>query len=429
MGILITGSNGFIGSQISATLLAEGHELVFCVRNQHIITTQERFPDSTVISCNFNEDINPDIWLPRLKNIDAIVNCVGIFQGNSQQSIENIHNKTPRALFTAAEQCRIQRIIHISALGVETGNTPYAQTKKAADEFLLSRKVNAVILRPSLVYGANSYGGSSLLRALASLPLFLPIAGNGQQRLQPIHIEDLAHTVAHYLKNVITRGVVNVVGPEELSLETLLIKWRYWLGFGKAYIWHVPLILIKFIMRIGDYVDLGPMNSTMFTMLKSDNIADPKPYFGTLNFKPRGFTEGLRNMPSTTQDHWYARLYFLKPLLILTLGLFWIISGIIPLTVAIPETKKILLDMGIVGSFVDPIRYTTSLLDIFLGITTLTRWHLKWISGIQFFVVLIYTLIATFYASHFWLDPLGSLLKNIPILTTILMMIAIAEDR
>lgn len=59
MRILITGANGFIGSQIVATLSLSGHHIICAVRKQR--ENQITFPNCEIIFCDFNQDITPDL--------------------------------------------------------------------------------------------------------------------------------------------------------------------------------------------------------------------------------------------------------------------------------------------------------------------------------------------------------------------------------
>jgi nucleoside-diphosphate-sugar epimerase len=197
MHILVTGASGFIASQIVTDLLHKGHTVTCCVRNTAY--TQRLFPQSKVIACNFITDTHADIWEQRLRGIDIVINCVGILYHPNKKIIWAIHRDTPIALFDACVKAGIKKIIQISALGIEANAFAYAASKKAADDYLLTLPLSSIILRPSVVYGKGSYGGTSLFRGLAGLPYIIPMPGNGKQELQPIHIADLSRAVSYLI--------------------------------------------------------------------------------------------------------------------------------------------------------------------------------------------------------------------------------------
>ena len=175
MRILITGANGFIAREIIARLATSSHEIIACVHNKLL----ENIPHIRVFKSDFTKAIRPEYWLPHLKDVDAVINCVGVFQTTNEKAMWNIHYETPKALFEACVKQRIKKIIQISALGIDKVDVPYATSKLAIDKYLQTLDVDSAIIRPGLVYGKGSYGGSSLFRGLAGLPFILPTPGRG----------------------------------------------------------------------------------------------------------------------------------------------------------------------------------------------------------------------------------------------------------
>ena len=429
MRILVTGAYGFIGTQVVATLRSAQHTVVCGVRD--MAQACKRFPDLELIACNFEKDVNTKIWQKRLKNIDAVVNCVGILYSRDPKVITAVHYHAPRALFEACCNQNI-KIIHISALGADEGvGTLYAQTKFSLEKYMQTLQANWVILRPSLVYGSGSFGGTSLFRALAALPFFIPVVGDGKQTFQPVHISDVAKTVEIVVRSVgISRKTINVVGGDKVSLEQILCQLRNWLGFGKTKILHIPLALIKPIAYLGNWIQDIPINMTSYKMLSYSNTADYESFIKIVEIKPRKFIDSLIENPSSLQDRWHARLYFLNPLLRLTLGLLWVLSGFIPLCISDhQESFNLLQKCGLNGIWVKLIFYGNTLLDIALGIATLMKWKIKWIGGFQFLLISFYTIFISVLLPGYWTDPLGAVVKNIPILIATLIMLVLSESR
>jgi uncharacterized protein YbjT (DUF2867 family) len=74
MNILLTGASGFVGQNLLSALVSEGHKVVACVRDTK--KWQARFPEIECLECDFSKDHNPDVWVPRLKGIDLVINAV-----------------------------------------------------------------------------------------------------------------------------------------------------------------------------------------------------------------------------------------------------------------------------------------------------------------------------------------------------------------
>lgn len=122
----------------------------------------------------------------------------------------------------------------------------YARSKAKADAVLARLDMNWLIVKPSLVIGRGSHGGTSLLRGLAGLPFVLPLPGEAKERFQPIAIDDLAIGIAALVaKDAPARVTLHAAGPETASVRDILVSYRAWLGFRPAREVKVPLPLLR----------------------------------------------------------------------------------------------------------------------------------------------------------------------------------------
>jgi len=432
MNILVTGASGFMASQIVTDLMAAGHRVTCCVRNTGY--TQNLFPNTTVIACDFIHDTSSDHWIERLKNIDAVINCVGVLYHPNQKIVWAVHHDTPKALFDACVKMGITKIIQISALGIGQSDTVYAKSKKAIEDYLFTLPVKAFILRPSLVYGRGSYGGTSLFRGLAGLPFILPVPGKGEQKFQPIHVQDLSQAILKLIQiSPDETKILSAVGPKQIALHSVLLNIRSWLGFAKAKICFIPLRLIQLGSLLGNLIPYSAMNSTSYKLLRQDNIAsdeETRKFHDQIGFVPRDFISGVYSQPSSVQDHWHARLYFLKPLLQISIAFIWIFTAICSLFLYPKANSYHLLSQMGVSHFWQPVLlYGSSILDALLGIGMLCAYQIKKLCIFQIILIIIYSLIITWKLPYLWLDPFGAMSKNIPLLTAILVFMGLESDR
>jgi len=260
MNILLTGASGFIGRHISEALFASGHKVKAVTRSN---------------GYDFNQLLTKEAWLPLLKDIDVVINCVGIIAESRNQKFKTLHYQAPTALFCACAESNTKRVIQISALGAdEHAFTPYQITKKEADDVLRSLPVNGFVLRPSLVYGR---GGKSMqmFEDLASLPV-LPLIDGGEQIIQPVHISDLTDTVLKCLTSSETNITLDIVGAHATSLKEWLQLMRTSKGKHRAAVISIPFTIsmvianfVKFIVPL-----ISPDN---LRMLQKGNVADVNP--------------------------------------------------------------------------------------------------------------------------------------------------------
>ncbi|MCX7123236.1 MAG: SDR family oxidoreductase [Gammaproteobacteria bacterium] len=423
MKVLITGGAGFIGSEISAHLLNAGHQVTLATH--HAGKAQRRFPATKVIFCDFKQDLTPEIWLQRLDSMDAVINCVGILEAGCKKTMNAIHYQAPKALFEACQTRKIHHLIHISAIGLEQSpKLDYAISKKKLEDHLLQEGPATLILRPSWVYGDKTYGGSSLFRALSAFPGLIPLPGNGLQQFQPIHISDLAAYISDHLSDIrFKTEIMHAVGPETLSLKTILIKSRAWLGFKPAPTLSIPLCFLKCLTPLGQIFPWFPIKKTSLAMIQNQDLAiskqPPLP-------QTKSFSKHLDLQPSATQDRWQARLFFMHPLLRIILAFLWLSSGMISL-VSGQDALNLLAAAHIPSSLQMSMLILGAVLDVLLGLWVLSGRHTKWANLSQILIIIFYTLFLSIMLPQLWLDPFGALTKNIPILALILTLIIIEE--
>jgi uncharacterized protein YbjT (DUF2867 family) len=432
MRILVTGAGGFIGRHMAAALRAGGHRVVCAVRD--VERLRRAFPDQETLFCDFNRDVTIDAWLPRLDGIDAVVNCVGILQSRRGQSMAAIHGAAPKALFDACARIGVRRVIHISALGIQPViSIEYSRSKLDADRHLESLDLDWLILRPSLVYTpAGSFGGTSLFRALAALPGFVPLVGDGRQLFQPIHMADLAETVRRLVEDAgIARRIINVVGPEPMPLRDILAGLRGWLGFGAPRFVQTPLPVVRAAARVADALGgVGPITTTSLTMLLAGSPVDPAPFVAATGITPRRFADALANEPAHVQDRWHARLYFLRPLLRVTIGLFWLFTGLT--TVALwPQADSLrMLRAGGVPDVLLPVAFHLGwAFDVVVGLAVLMRDRIPFFGTIMVAATVLYLGFLSASQPWQWIHPVTPLAICFPLMVATLVMMATDDDR
>lgn len=224
MNILLTGASGFIGSNIAAALMQAGHQLKFASRSNGI---------------DFCRMLSASDWLPQLQDIDAVINCVGIIGECGAQRFDVLHTRAPIALFQACSQAGVSRVLQISALGADqSAFSAYHLSKRAADDYLRSLPLDWFVLRPSLIYGQGGKSAELFMR-LAALPL-IPVIGDGQQALQPVHISDVVAAVLQCLGCAQTRQTLDILGPQTFSFAEWLQQMRLAQGLPRAGLLRIP---------------------------------------------------------------------------------------------------------------------------------------------------------------------------------------------
>lgn len=284
MRILICGATGFVGRHLTRTLRDAGHAVIRAVRKPG---------EADDIAVDFRNDGNKDIWLPRLKGIDAVINAVGLLRDSRSNPMQKLHAETPIALFAACADAGVGRIVHMSALGVDSGvEVPYFTTRLASERALqaLPPNVRWLCLRPSVIYGEDG-ASAQMFRQLAKLPLHVLPMG-GLQTLQPVHIDDICAAVTRWLANPDAGSqTVDAVGADATTMRGMLDSYREQLRHPPA--WHVamPAFMVQFAARVGDYIPASPLCSDTHAMLAAGNTAASARFAKLLGRMPRSYRE------------------------------------------------------------------------------------------------------------------------------------------
>lgn len=425
MKIMVLGAGGFIGAAIVAELLAHGHGVTAVVRPG----SSASLPlEVSLLPIDLAHATDVAVWQEALAGTEVVVNAAGVLRGPDMAAI---HIDMPRALIAGAEAAGVRRMILISAISARPDvPTDYAETKLAGEALVRQSGLEWTVLRPSLVYGAGSYGGTSLLRGLAALPGLVPLAGTGNQVFAPIHLSDLARAVRQCCELPSLAGrELEPCGPDLLTLRDLLTHYRRWLGLGEPRFLMVPIPVMRLLGRMGDLTGNGPVSTNSLVQLLAGNAGDGIAFARTIGFAPRSLTAALRDSPAQVQDRWHARLYFLAPAIRWVLVLLWLASALIGLMWGAEAARDVAAGLALPRTLAAPLQWTGSLIDLAVAAVVLKDHRGKWATTLQLLVVAGYTLVIGLATPAAWREPLGGLIKNLPILALILVYGSIAERR
>lgn len=350
----------------------------------------------------------------------AVVNAAGLLTG-SEARFRAVHVDAPRAAYAFADGG-----VLISAVGIEA-ETAFARWRREGEA--VAREAGLTVLRPGLVMADTSYGGTSLLRALATLPVVTPMIGDGRQVFNPIHAEDLARVVAECLEAPPGPEPWDIGGPTRVTQRALLGELRGWFGLPETRALGMSPGVANAGGALGDALNMGPISRTAVSQISHGVEADEAPLMARLKTRPRGVDAFLSARPAGTQDLWHARLFLWRPAVRLTLALLWLVSGLLglflpaeqflPMTahLAVPEWVWITLARG------------GGMADLAIALALARNWRPRMTGAAQLALVGGYTIAFTAIAPALWLLPLGGLLKNLPVLMLITLWLVLEDER
>jgi NADH dehydrogenase len=208
-----------------------------------------------------------------------VVNLVGILAETGSQKFTALQAELPGRIGAMAAKHDVESVVHVSAIGASaTSPSIYSRTKAAGEAALLSAFPKAVILRPSIVFGA----GDSFFNRFASMAMLapaLPLPGGGGMLMQPVYVGDVAAAIAAGLGLTRTRKKMEgetfeLAGPNIFSFRQLMeltlshIKRR-------RLLMPVPLWAMRCGAVFAGLLPNPPLTVDQVRLLASDNVADP----------------------------------------------------------------------------------------------------------------------------------------------------------
>lgn len=431
MRVLILGGYGLIGQSVVRELLARGHDVTGLVRSPQ--RGRMLVPEASWRAGDLSALVHPEDWLAVLDGFDAVVNAAGALQSGLRDNLALVQRNAIVALVSACGEAGVSIFVQISAPGASPeAGTEFLSTKGEADEALRRSGLHWVILKPGLVISPTAYGGTNLLRMLAAFPIVQPIVLAGA-KLQVVDVRDVAEAVGLAISEPrLMRREFDLVAPQAESLQQIVLAFRSWLGFPPpVQVWRLPRWVGRSVSGLADVAGLlgwrAPLRTTALDVLADDVTGDPEPWRRATGRVLLPLKSILRRMPASRQERVFARVQLLFPFLVVAMALFWLVSGF---------TGLWQLERGtalLAGTFGElPARLLVvagSIIDIAVGAGVLLRrtFFAACLSALG--VSIAYLVAGSFTAPELWADPLGPLLKIVPVMALALALVAMDEER
>lgn len=291
--ITVFGGSGFVGSQVVQALARRGWRIrIACRRPDRAwkLQTSGTVGQIKAIRCNASD---PAQVAEAVKGADAVINLVGILFETSSRTFEAMHVDVSRIIAEACAAAGVNRLVQMSALGVSPeSESDYARTKAAAEMAVREAKPDAVIVRPSVVFGA----GDDFLNKFAQMAQFspaLPLIGGGQMKFQPVYVGDVAEAIARATERTEAAGqTYELGGPAVMTFEEVLKLVARETYRTPGYV-NLPFFVARLIgtmAQIPAVLGFTPvLTRDQVVLLESDNVvAADAQGLGALGIEPTG---------------------------------------------------------------------------------------------------------------------------------------------
>ena len=312
MRVLVTGGTGVVGRAAVTELLNKGHTVRLVSRNADEDSRQ--WPSPSDAKCGVEPwpaSVSDSSELKGCaEGCDLVLHVAGIVEESPPEvTFENTNVEGTRAILREAERAKVGRFIYVSSLGAEAGQSPYHRSKRRAEDIVRNFAGGWIILRPGNVYGPGDEVVSALLTMVRTLPV-VPVVGTGEDRFQPIWVDDLAAAIAICAERTDLHGrVLDLAGTETTSINDLLDRIGEITARTPARI-PVPGFLVGAGATIAGMLGAKlPINEGQVTMLGEENIIRTpggNALTAVLQITPVTLDSGLRKLadsqPEQTPD-------------------------------------------------------------------------------------------------------------------------------
>lgn len=270
--VSVIGGSGFIGRHVIRALARRGYRVRAAMRRPDLaghlqplgtpgqimpVQANVRYPDSVHAAC---------------EGADIVINLVGILYNAGAQSFDALHTFGAEAVARAARETGARRLVHMSAIGAEAeGKSNYARTKAEGEAAVMREFPDAVIMRPSVVFGPED----DFFNRFASLARFapaLPLIGGGKTRLQPVFVGDVAEAFALAADGNLSTGTTyELGGPDIMTLRDVMEFVLETTGRNRLLV-PVPFPVAKMMGAVFQLLPKPLLTMDQVELLRQDNV-------------------------------------------------------------------------------------------------------------------------------------------------------------
>ena len=273
--VTIYGGSGFVGRHAVRAFAQRGWRIRVAVRRPELafhLQPLGRVGQIHAVQANLRY---PDSVARALEDAEVAINLVGILYERGRQSFEAVQAAGAGAVAKAAAAAGT-RLVHVSAIGADARSASgYARSKAAGEKAVSSAIREAVILRPSVVFGQEDDFFNRFAELARWLPA-LPLIGDGKTRFQPVFVGDVAAAiVAAAEERAPPATVYELGGPEVKTFRELLELMLRVIGRGRLLV-PLPFALARLQAFFLEFLPKPPLTRDQVRLLERDNVVSPK---------------------------------------------------------------------------------------------------------------------------------------------------------
>lgn len=271
--VVVFGGSGFIGRQVIARLARAGSQVVVPSRHPGqlgYLRCAGEVGQVVPVAADIGDDASVAAVLA---GADAVVNLIGILAPSAGNGFDAVQHQAAARIAAAARAAGAKVFVQMSAIGADAASdSAYAASKGAGEAAVRAAFPDAVILRPSIVFGPGD-GFFNRFGRMAKLLPFLPLIGGGRTRFQPVYVGDVADAVMVALTDPARRGrTYELGGPRSYSFKELLDYIRRQAGVPRRWLLPLPFPIATIQAAFMELLPGKPLTRDQVRLLKRDNV-------------------------------------------------------------------------------------------------------------------------------------------------------------
>ncbi|MDB5561244.1 MAG: 3-beta hydroxysteroid dehydrogenase [Hyphomicrobiales bacterium] len=221
--VTIFGGSGFVGTQIVQLMARKGYRMRVAVRRPDLAGHLRPLGDvGQIVPIQANVR-NLESVRRAVQGAGIVINLVGIRFESGRQRFGAVHVAGARYIAEASRAAGVKSLVHMSGLGLSGNkNSSFALSKTAGEAEVLGAFAEAVIIRPSIIFGPGD-GFFNLMASLARLSPVLPLIG-GNSRFQPVYVGDVADAFVVAAEGGVPGGRTYELGGPDIETHKQLLQ-------------------------------------------------------------------------------------------------------------------------------------------------------------------------------------------------------------
>ena len=270
--VTIFGGSGFLGRHTVRALARAGWRIKVATRHPargFFLRPLGAVGQIDFVKCDVSD---PQSVAQALAGAQAAINLTGILFEKGQ-TFEDVQAVGAANIAQAAAAAGVRALVHVSAIGADLeSDSAYAVTKAQGEQAVREAFADAVILRPSIIFGPEDGFFNKFAEMARFLPA-LPLIGGGRTRFQPIFVGDVAQAILAALSRQDGR-TYELGGPSVYSFKQLMQLILRETGRSRALI-PMPFALASLKAAFLQLLPNPLLTMDQVRLLKKDNVVSP----------------------------------------------------------------------------------------------------------------------------------------------------------